>query len=251
MTRIISILSGKGGVGKTTVVINLATALVSKFNKDVIIVDCNVTASHLGLYLGMYYCPITLNEVLKEEAKITDAIYDHHTQVKIIPSSLRLTDLKGVDITKLKDLVKELSGVDFILLDSAPGLGREALSAVQASNEAIFVTTPYIPSTIDVIRCNEMVKKLEIGSLGIVLNMVGNEKHELNEKEIERLAELPVLASIPLDKNIPKSLASREPLIVYEPNSSASRGFMRLSARLIGEKYEIGFLEKLKRFLKI
>lgn len=78
MTRIIGVISGKGGVGKTTVVANLGVILASEFKKDVIIVDCNISTSHLALYLGMYYCPITLNQVLKGEAKIEDAMYEYH-----------------------------------------------------------------------------------------------------------------------------------------------------------------------------
>jgi len=251
MTRVISIISGKGGVGKTTVVINLATALVSKFKRNVTIIDCNVTASHLGLYLGMYYCPITLNQVLKGEAKIADAVYDHYTQVKVIPSSLSLRDLTGVDITRLKDSIADLSGVDFVFLDSAPGLGREAISTIQASDEVLFVTTPFIPSTIDLIRCNELIKEVKTSSLGIVLNMLSKEKHELTKREIEELVELPVLATIPIDKNVPRSLAAREPLLIYQPNSPASKEFIKLAARLIGEEYKIGVLDKIKGFLSL
>jgi septum site-determining protein MinD len=75
MTRIIGIVSGKGGVGKTTIVANLGAALASFYKKRVIIVDCNVTTSHLGLYLGMYYHPVSLNQVLRGEASMDDAIY--------------------------------------------------------------------------------------------------------------------------------------------------------------------------------
>jgi len=246
MTRVIGVISGKGGVGKTTLVINLATALTSKFKKDVMVVDCNITTSHLGLYLGMYYSPVTLNQVLKGEARIADAIYDHYTQVKVVPASLSTRDLVGVDISKLKDTVTEIAGVDIVLLDSAPGLGREAMSTVQASNEILFVTTPFVPSAIDIIRCNEVIKESGAEALGIVLNMVSKEKHELTKEEIERLVELPVIATIPLDKNISKSLAVKEPLITFQPNSPASKEFTKLAARIIGEKYEIGFFDRMK-----
>ena len=247
MTRFISVVSGKGGVGKTTAVINLATALSSKFKKDVIIVDCNVTTSHLGLHLGMYYHPVTLNQVLKDEAKITDAMYDY-SKVRVIPASLDLHELKGVDMIKLKDAISELSA-DIVLLDSAPGLGREAISTIRASNEILFVTTPFIPSTLDMVRCNELIKQLNIGCLGVVLNMVEGENYELRKEEIEKISELPVLATIPMDRNIPKSLAEKEPLITYRPKSPASKEFIKLAARLVGEEYRTGGLDKIKRFL--
>ena len=103
MTRIIAIASGKGGVGKTTVCINLATVLAMNFGKNVIIIDCNITTSHLSLYLGTYYHPVTLNQVLKGEAKMLDAVYEHMENLKIIPASLSVKDLKGVDIGMLKE----------------------------------------------------------------------------------------------------------------------------------------------------
>jgi MinD-like ATPase involved in chromosome partitioning or flagellar assembly len=87
MTRIIGVLSGKGGVGKTTLVANLGASLASVFNKDVIVVDCNVTTSHLGLYLGMYYYPISLNKVLNGQVNIDNAIYDYSIiGMRIIPA---------------------------------------------------------------------------------------------------------------------------------------------------------------------
>ena len=248
-TRTISVVSGKGGVGKTTVVINLGSVLAHHYNKNVVIIDANITTSHIGLYLGMYYCPVTLNQVLKGDAKIENAIYDHFSGVKLIPSSLSIKDLEGVDIAKLENSINKLFGkTDIILIDSAPGLGREAVAAMKASEEVIFVTTPYIPSVMDVIRCKQVADKLRLKSLGIVLNMVKNERYELTAREVEQLAELPVLASIPMDKNILKSLAARTPVIFYNPKCKASKEFKRLSANLLGEEFTT--LSLWKRFLK-
>jgi septum site-determining protein MinD len=64
LTRIIGIVSGKGGTGKTTAAVNIGAALAMRHKKDVIIVDCNITTSHLGMYMGLYYYPISLNHVL-------------------------------------------------------------------------------------------------------------------------------------------------------------------------------------------
>ncbi|MFH8092887.1 MAG: AAA family ATPase, partial [Candidatus Aenigmatarchaeota archaeon] len=150
MTRIISIVSGKGGVGKTTLTINLGAVLASEYKTNTTIVDCNISTSHLGLYLGIYYSPITINKVLMGEANIEESIYEHFTGMKIIPASLSLKDLSGVDVFGLKNAIKDLEGkTDIILLDAAPGLGREALSAIRASDEVLFVTTPFIPAVMD------------------------------------------------------------------------------------------------------
>lgn len=240
MTRVIGIISGKGGVGKTTLVANLGSVLAQKFKKEVIIVDANISTSHLGLYLGMYYTPVTLNQVLLGEAEIEDAIYDYHISgMRVIPASLSLSDVKGVDIARLKSSLKKLFGkADIVLLDAAPGLGREAIATVRASDEVIFVNTPFVPSTMDIIKCHQVANEIGVKPLGVVLNMVGREKYELTPKEVEELIELPVISNIPVDKNIPRSLALKMPVVVFSPNSSSSKEFVKLAAHVLGEKYE-------------
>ncbi len=252
MTRVIGILSGKGGVGKTTTVANVGTALASQFKKNVIIVDCNITTSHLSLYLGMYYSPVTLNQVLTGEAKIHEAIYDYHVPgLRVIPASLSLKDLRGVDVSKLKKTIRKLTGeADIVLLDAAPGLGREAMSTMRASDEVLFISTPFVPSTMDIIKCHQVALEVGVKPIGIMLNMVGKERYELSVDEVEQLAELPVTISVPMDKNVLRSLALKSPDVLFDQSSPASRQFFNLAGKLIGEDYRPEtFLTRLMRFL--
>jgi len=239
MGRIIGILSGKGGVGKTTTVANVGTALASRFKKNVIIVDCNITTSHLSLYLGMYYSPVTLNQVLTGRAKIHEAIYDYHVPgLRVIPASLSLKDLRGVDVTKLSKVVKKLSDeADIVLLDAAPGMGREAMATMRASEEVLLISTPFVPSTMDIIKCHQVALEVGVKPLGIMLNMVGKERYELTIDEVEQLAELPVIISVPMDKNVLRSLALKTPVVLFDPTSPASRQFFSLAGKLVGEEY--------------
>lgn len=250
--RNIGVISGKGGVGKTTVVANLGAALAKKFNKDVAIVDCNLTTSHLSLSLGMYYCPVTLNHILRGETKIKDAIYNHPSGMKIIPASIRIGELVGVDSSKLKKVIERLHRkTDIILLDSSPGLGKEALAAIEASKEIIFVTNPNLPAVTDVIKCKEVIKDLGKKPIGVVMNMVTKKGYELSQKEVEILTELPVIASIPHDNNVHKSLAQRSPLVLHKPGSSASRELTRLAGMLVGVEEERSVRAFLSRLLRL
>ncbi|MFH1473647.1 MAG: cell division ATPase MinD [Candidatus Aenigmatarchaeota archaeon] len=249
MARIISIISGKGGVGKTTVGLNLGASLAKHFKKNVTLVDCNVTTSHVGLYLGMYYCPITLNKVLRGEYNINEAVNEHYSGMNVVPASLSLSDLDGVDITELRSKLKGLfSDNDIILLDGSPGLGREGVAALKASDEVLYVTNPYIPFVMDIVRCQEVAKEIGVKPLGVVVNMSNNKKYEMTSKEIEELTKLPVISTIPHDRNVHRSLTLKMPVVMFKPYSAASKELIKLSSKLIGETYKVE--SRLQRILK-
>ena len=213
MARVIAIASGKGGVGKTTVAMNIGTALAHKFNKKVSLIDCNITTSHLGMYMGIYYSPVTLNKVLRGE----------------VPMDMFADD------------------DEIVILDGAPGLGREAISALKAADEVIFVTTPYVPSVMDIIRTMEIVNEVGVKPIGIILNMVSKEKYEMTSQEVEQLTRLPVIGSLPYHKDVKKSLVEKLPIVLFNQNSKVSKKFHKLAADLISQPYEedASFIKKI------
>ena len=239
MTRVIGIVSGKGGVGKTTFSTNLGIAL-SNLQKKVLLVDCNVTTPHLAYYLGSKYHTATINDVLKG---MVDIKYAPTTEngVLFIPASEDMNDLIDVNITKLKHHINKLAEMDdydFIILDSAPGLGREALATLQASDEIIFVTTPTIPNMSDVIRCAEVAKRIGVKNFKIVLNMVRFTPFEVNYEEVRRMFKLPLLGIIPFDERVIDSAAKGVPIMWDKPNSQVEEGYMTAALSLTGFKFK-------------
>ena len=251
MVRIIDVCSGKGGVGKTTVAANLGLAL-QNFGGKVAVVDCNLTTSHLSLLFGNYNFPVTLNSFLRNEARLEDAIYTHTSGLKVVPASLELKDIMDVDVNNLKEKLREIFyDFDIVLLDSAPGLGKEALIALQAADEVLFVANPYIPSLVDIVKCNQLIGSIESKpmSLGIILNRVKDKKYEISNEEIMQFTELPVIGSIPEDENILESTNKKTLVTISRRNSSASKAFLRIGAKISGTNYrEVGILG---RFMKI
>ena len=247
--RVIGIVSGKGGVGKTTLVANLGVAIKS-FGKDVAAVDCNMTTSHLGFNFGLYYYPVTLNNVLKGEASLSEAIYQHSSGLKIIPASLSTNDLIGVDIDNIKSVL-DFEDVEIVLLDSAPGLGREAMSVLNACNEVLFVTVPYLNAVADIKKCFELTKRIGVRPLGLALNMVRGDSHELTASQIEEVAGLPVISRIPFDVNIQRSLARGMPAVSYNQNSKASLAIKSLAANIVDVPHvkEKGIFSRIYDFL--
>jgi len=240
LTKIVGICSGKGGVGKTTIATNLALA-IKKFGHNVIIIDCNLSTPHLSYYLGVSQHDGTINDVLLEKKDITEVLTRYHN-ILYVPASLNMDDLIGTDPMKLKKFLTKLTKtemIDYIILDSAPGLGREALSVLDAADELVFVATPFIPMINDVIRCKTTAEELKgTKNLSIVLNMVTGMKHEVLGSNIERVSGMPVIGEIPFDKNVIYSLVSRVPVINYKPSSLASIGIMQLAARLTKNEYK-------------
>jgi len=252
-TRVVSIVSGKGGVGKTTLSINLAYTLANVFKKKVLLIDANITTSHLGLSLGLSAPKITLNKMLKSRSFHFQP--ERYKNIDLILSGISPKELSGVDIRKLPGLVKKIEKrkeYDFILIDSAPGLGRESLSAIKASGEILFITNPLTPAALDIIRVSEISSGLKIPSLGLVLNMVRHKPYELTAYEIERFTNVPVIAEIPFDKKILVSLAMKKPFVEVFPNSETSREIRKLCSVLTGEPLKESrsesLLEKVKKY---
>lgn len=250
MTRIILCCSGKGGVGKTTLTSNLAAAL-SDFGESVIAVDANLTTPNLGLHLGMHLTPHTLHDVLKGETRLRDAIYPHPYGFKIIPASIGLKDLKGVDVSRLPEISFNLLGrADYIIIDSAPSLGRGTISALSASDEVIIVTNPELPAVTDALKILKVAQQSDMKVIGVVINRIRGTEHELSVEEIKDLLEVPIIAEIPEDDNVAKSIAAKKPLIEYLPHSPAALEIKRLSAWLSGRKYEKPKLTKTRNLIQ-
>ena len=107
MGRKIGIVSAKGGVGKTITTLNLASALM-QFSRDVVSVDGDVKLSGLSLQLGMYYFPVTLNDILEGERSILESLYIHTTGLRIIPASLGMSnDVNLSNLNKALDVARE------------------------------------------------------------------------------------------------------------------------------------------------
>ena len=237
MTRIITVISGKGGVGKTTAVTNLGAALVKK-GHNVIIIDANVTTPNLSLHLGIPFYPRTLHDVLKNNVNPEDALYVHSSGLKILPASLSADAIKEeIALEKLeKVLINLLGKADIIIVDAAAGLGREAKAAIDIADEILVVTNPELPAVTDSLKTIELSRHFGTKVFGVVVNRRKNEKYELIDSDIEAMLNSPIVATIPEDNNVPRSIAAKKPVVTFRPSSKASVEFKNLAARLMGER---------------
>jgi septum site-determining protein MinD len=239
MTRIIAVASGKGGVGKTTLVSNLATSL-SGFGKSVVAIDANLTTSNLGLHLGIPLYPVTLNDVLNGKARVKDALYYHSAGFRVIPGDVSLTKLMIPQSNKLLNVFYKLAGnADFVLIDTAAGLGKEAQAAIKAADEVITVTNPEMPALTDALKLSKIARGYDTQSAGVIVNRVKNMAHEVPTHRIEEFLGLPVMGKVSEDHDIGRSIANRQPVVLYNPKSLAAQQIKAIAATLIGEQYVI------------
>ncbi len=233
-TRIIGVLSGKGGVGKSVTAVNIS-ALLNRMGKQTVLVDGDLSNPSVGLHLGLAYNAIGLNDCLLGKHKVSDAIViQPQTGMRILPASLRYK--RDFTLKQLARVMGELSGYDFVIIDSPPGLTEDAWQIMSVCDQVLLVTTPDIPSTTSAAKTLILCKERGTEAIGVVINRVTKAKYELTAREISSMVEAPVISEIPEDNAVPASIAARNPLVLYKPNSPASKTFVKLARKISGDE---------------
>ncbi|MCK4476072.1 MAG: AAA family ATPase [Methanophagales archaeon] len=145
MAEIYGIVSGKGGVGKTTIVANLGIAL-SRLGKSTLIVDADIAMGNLELFFRLKETPVTLQEVLSGKAEIREAIHKSSYGVHVIPCGSSLQGFLRSDLERLNHSISRLPTYDFILIDNPTGLTKYSLLPLKAAKDTLLVVTPDIAS---------------------------------------------------------------------------------------------------------
>ena len=254
MGKVYVVISGKGGVGKTTSAINIGSYM-NTLGKEVIIVDANLTTPNVGLHFGSPIAPITLNHVLSGKSDVKGAIYEHESGTKIMPSSLSMSELKNVKMEKLSDVTKKLRKMaDHIILDSAAGLGEEAKEAIKASDEIIIITNPEICSITDALKTIKLAEQMKKNVLGVIITRYRGDYLDMKIDTIRDMLESPILGIVPEENSIRESLHRKNPVIYTHPKSKAAKAYKKIVRRILGPEYikrgqiqEEGFF---KRFLR-
>lgn len=248
MSKVIGIISLKGGVGKTSCVTNLASVL-HDFNKKILIIDANLSAPNLGIHLGLIDPENTLHDVLNGDSKVEEAIHSYD-KFDLIPASLGSNKINPLELKKHVDLIKK--NYDLVLIDSSPSLNSENLAVLLASDEILLVTTPDYASLSTTMKMFKQAKTHNLIITGLIINKALGKKYELSIHDIEQAINLPVMGVLPHDDRILQSIALSTPLVDFKPNSKIANSFRAIAATLIGQDYaeKENFLDKIKSFFK-
>jgi len=230
MTRFVAVVSGKGGVGKTTTAINLGAALMNS-GKDSIVLDGNLTAPNVGIYLGGANFDSTIHDVL-DGKDVGRAVYLHASGLKFIPGNIKVDALKKLDLNKLRKAYNKLKGIsEVVLIDTGAGLTKETLSVMNLADEVLVVTNPELAAVTDAMKTIEKAEESNKLVLGVVLNRY-KEENEVTLQNVETMLGKPVLAVIPESDSVKKSHIMRHPVVHSEPKSDVALEFGKLAERL-------------------
>jgi len=227
---IIGVISGKGGVGKTTTVANLSVALASVFKKRVLAVDCNPTSPDLPIHLGLYPYPSSPSKRL-----LGRPIYHHQSGADLMPCQV-VREKRRLSKRDLKEL-----GYDFVMLD-APPVGDEPV--LKLSDAVLVVTNPDVPAVADALRAVERAERRKLRVLGVEVNRVGGEEYEVSHAELVATFDTPVIATIPESGVLRKGILEGVPIVSKCPFCKSTVEFKKLAAFLAGEEYHVSVLRR-------
>ncbi len=233
MTRVLSIVSGKGGVGKTTFSTNLAVSLAEK-GERVALIDGDFSGANISRHFGLDASSATLNDVVKGDAYITQAVYRHKSGVSVLPADFEDYSL---DSNHLKHAILDFLGQkDFVIIDSPPGAKRPVQRALEASNEAVIVSRPMYPAVDNAKVTRELAKKLDVDVQGIVLNQVFDDHLELKHDVVAEKIGEDIIGEVPHCNYVRESIAHGEPLVHHKPYSKVVESVEDVSHKLLGQE---------------
>ena len=244
--RIITVTSGKGGVGKSNVSINLALQF-RRQGKRVIIFDADFGLANIEVMFGVIP-QYTLADLMFKGKEIKDIITEGPEGVMFVSGGSGIARLVNLDNEQIKRLVYKISELeklaDVIIVDTGAGISPAVLEFVAASQEVILVTTPEPTSITDsyaLLKALSMYNGFDYESTNvmIVANRVNsaNESANLYEKlsaVVNRFLKIKIsyLGAIPYDQYINKAVMKQKPVTIAYPSAAASKSFQAISTRL-------------------
>ena len=241
--KVITVTSGKGGVGKTNITINLAIAL-SEMGKRVTVMDADLGLGNIDVLLGVVP-KYTLVDVIFNNKNIVEVISDGPGNIKFVAGGSGIEDLAKLDNYQIQKFLANIALLDkisdIILIDTGAGLSDSVMNFVMAADEVILVTTPEPTSITDAYAIIKAVSKRDSNkTVKLIINRAENatEANNITNKfsmVTQKFLEIKLqpLGFILQDNMVIKAVKAQQPFSISFPKSMASKQIKDISKRLL------------------
>ncbi|GMK40741.1 site-determining protein [Paenibacillus sp. CCS19] len=267
-TRIITVTSGKGGVGKSNFSLNFALAL-QQLGKSVLVFDADIGMANLDVLMG-HSATYSIYHLLKQDKTIWDIIQLGPQGLHFVAGGSGMNELLSLSDAQLNKFIDQLDKLqgryDYLLFDTGAGLSKEAASFIAAAHETIVVTTPEPTAITDAYALMKMVRSFGHNpSFRLVVNRALDARE--GQQTADKIAmaaskfmgiEVPLLGIIADDPSVSRAVREQRPFSLAYPASDATRGVQSIARTYLqmpalkeaangGVK---GFLHKMIRLMK-
>jgi len=244
--RVIAVTSGKGGVGKTTLVVNIAVALALK-RKKVAIFDADLGLANVHILMGVKP-QFNLSHLIQDGFALEDVIATGPLGIQILSGGQGIRELANLREEERRTLLRQLDKlertVEYLLVDTGAGISENVLRFASFADEIIVITTPNVVAAADAYSIIKILLSMEPNAkIGLVTNEVGNMYHSKNvfnrintttEKYLEY--SLGDLGYIESDEYVRAANQLRKPLLLSFPESSAALSIKRITDTILNDK---------------
>jgi septum site-determining protein MinD len=238
--KVVTITSGKGGVGKTTTTANIGVAL-ARLNQKVVMIDADIGLRNLDIVMGLENRIVyDLVDVVEGRCKPRQAMIKHKSfpELYLIPAAQTRdkTAVSPADMVQLTDTLR--TEFDFILIDSPAGIERGFRNAVAPADDVLIVTNPEVSAVRDADRVIGLLEAENKGPGQLILNRVKPDMVRkgdmLSPEDVTDLLAIKLIGIVPDDEMVIPSSNSGVPVTLNE-NSKAGSAFRSIARRLMGE----------------
>lgn len=258
-TRVIAVSSGKGGVGKTNMSINLAIAY-AQLGKKVIVMDADLGLANVNVALGIIP-KYNLYHLIRKQKKMKDILLDTNYGIQIVAGASGFSKIANLSDEERNDFIvelSELSTADVIIIDTSAGVSNNVLSFIAAADEALIITTPEPTAITDAYGIIKIIAT-EIDNMNLGLKLIVNRVKSVTEgkKVAERVISIAgqflnlkvdYLGYIYDDPTVSNAVIKQKPFMASDPGCKASICVKHIVSRLEKIDYREG--SGLGRFLK-
>ena len=248
MAKVITITSGKGGVGKTTSTANLGTALAGLGNK-VVVVDADIGLRNLDVVMGLENRIVyDLVDVIEGNCRLRQALIKdkHEAELYLLPAA-QTRDKDAVTKEEMIELVDQLrEEFDFVLIDSPAGIESGFKNAIAGADEIIIVTTPEVSAVRDADRIIGLCEAYEKGQPHLILNRLRPKMVRSGEmmsvEDVLQILAIDLIGIIPEDEDVITATNKGE-VLVLDKSSRTGKYYIDIARRINGEEVAIDPIE--------